>query len=156
MLASVRRNSGSNRSLADAPAGLWHGDPAHKYLMGIYACRRGLPAGLRHGTPVHRYARAISPWRRGLLAGLWHSDPTHRYFRGIYAWRDCLEPVSNRSLADAPAGLWHGDPAHRYLSAILAWRTGNLSTLLPDLRPCSWPLRLGCVLGHDSGLNPGH
>ena len=63
-----------------------------------------------------------------------------------------LKPASKRT----STGLRHGDHAHRYSRAILAWRTGNLSTLRPDLRPCSWPLRLGCVLGHDSGLNPGH
>ncbi len=148
------------------------------------ACAYKAKAILITAYAPRRYLSAILAWRRGLLDGLRHGDPTHRYFCGIFAWQDCLEPVSNRTLAGTSArlrhgtpvhryaraispwrrgllaGFWHGDPAHRYLSAILAWRTGNLLTLLPDLRPYSWPLRLGCVLGHksghDSGLNPGH
>ena len=144
------------------------------------ACAYKAKAILITAYASRRYLSAILAWRRGLLDGLRHGDPTHRYFCGIPAWRDCLEPVSNRSLADAPsglwhvtlayrrsrgipawrrgllAGLWHGDPAYRCLSAILAWRTGNLLTLLQDLRPCSWPLMLGCVLGHNSSHIPGH
>ena len=57
-----------------------------------------------------------------LLTGFWHGDPAHKYFSANPAWQDCLEPVSNRSLVDAPAGLRHGNPAHKYLSAILAWQ----------------------------------
>ena len=48
---------------------------------------------------------------------------------GIFAWQDCLEPVSNRSLACAPAGLRHGNPVHRCLCGIPAWRSGLQSTL---------------------------
>ena len=55
-----------------------------------------------------------------LLTGFWHGDPAHKYFSANPAWQDCLEPVSNRSLVDAPAGLRHGNPAHKYLRDISA------------------------------------
>ena len=64
-----------------------------------------------------------------LLTGFWHGDPAHKYFSANPAWQDCLEPVSNRSLADAPAGLRHGTPVHRCLCGIPAWRSGLQSTL---------------------------
>ena len=88
----------------------------------VIAWQSVLLAGLRHGDPAHKYLSAILAWRRGLLDGLWHGNPAYRYLKGIYAWRDCLEPVSNRSLADAPAGLRHGNPAHKYFSANPAWQ----------------------------------
>ena len=107
------------RSGSGSRSALRHGDPTHRYLRDIPAWQSVLLTGLWHGDPAHKYSSAISAWRRGLLAGLWHSDPTHRYFCGIFAWQDCLEPVSNRSLVDAPAGIRHGHPAHRCLCDIL-------------------------------------
>ena len=66
--------------------GLWHSDPAHRYLRGIPAWRtasrpvhdRHLTdalAGLRHGDPAHRHLRTIFAWRRGLLTGLRDGTP---------------------------------------------------------------------------------
>ena len=95
----------------------------------VIAWRRGLLTGLRHGDHAHRCSRAIPAWRRGLVAGFWHGDLAHKYLSAILAWQDCLEPVSNRSLADAPAGLRHGNPVHRCLCGIPAWRSGLQSTL---------------------------
>ena len=73
-----------------------------------------------HETPAHRYSRAISPWRSSLLAGFWHGDLAHKYLSAILAWQDCLEPVSNRSLADsrpifgtAPPPTGTPEPSHR-------------------------------------------
>ena len=87
----------------------------------------GLLTGLWHGDPAYRYLRDIPAWRRGLLTGLWHSDPAHRYLRGIPAWRTASRPVHDWQLTDALAGLCHGDPAHRYLKGIPVWRTASRS-----------------------------
>ena len=83
--------------------------------------------------PAHtgsgRRSIQVIAWLSVLLAGFWHGDLAHKYLSAILAWQDCLEPVSNRSLADAPAGLRHGTPAHRCLCGIPAWRSGLQSTL---------------------------
>ncbi len=54
---------------------------------------------------AYRSLGGILAWRRGLLTGLRHGDPQQNYFWGRVTWQDCLDPVSNRSLADASAGL---------------------------------------------------
>ena len=95
----------------------------------VIAWRRGLLAGLRHGSPAHRYLSAISAWRRGHLSTLWHGDPQQNHFWGRGTWQDCLESVSNRSLADASAGLRHGIPGERPLGGIMAWRSVLLTVL---------------------------
>ena len=71
------------------------------------------PAAVCHlsaaGTPTaswsrdhaHKYSRGILAWRRGHLSTLWHGDSQQNHFWGRVTWQDCLEPVSNRSLADA-------------------------------------------------------
>ncbi|MDD6829056.1 MAG: hypothetical protein PUD74_04625 [Bacteroidales bacterium] len=113
----------------------------------------GTPTASWHRDHAHKYSRGILAWRRGHLSTLWHGDPQQNHFWGRVKWQDCLEPVSNRSLADASAGLrhdipcerplggipawrrghlstlWHGDHAHKYSRGILAWRRGHLSTL---------------------------
>ena len=111
--------------------GLRHGSPAHRYLSAISAWRRGLPAALWHGDHAHKYSRGIPAWRRGHLSTLWHGDPQQNHFWGRGTWQDCLEPVSNRSLADASAGLRHGIPGERPLGGILAWRSSHLLALRP-------------------------
>ena len=145
---------------------LWHGDPAYRYLGGILAWRGGLlstlwhgdpqqnhfwgrvtwqdcldpvsnrsladaSAGLRHGIPDERPLGGIPAWRRGRLSALWHGDPQQNHFWGRVTWQDCLDPVSNRSLADASAGLRHGIPCERPLGGIPAWRGSHLSALRP-------------------------
>ena len=110
-------------------AGLRHGSPAHRYLSAISAWRRGLPAALWHGDHAHKYSRGIPAWRRGHLSTLWHGDPQQNHFWGRGTWQDCLEPVSNRSLADASAGLRHGIPGERPLGGIMAWRSVLLTVL---------------------------
>ena len=112
-------------------AGLRHGSPAHRYLSAISAWRRGLPAALWHGDHAHKYSRGIPAWRRGHLSTLWHGDPQQNHFWGRGTWQDCLEPVSNRSLADASAGLRHGIPGERPLGGIPAWRSSHLLALRP-------------------------
>ena len=89
--------------------------------------RRLLPR-TREAEGAHRIQ--VIAFLSVLLTGHWHGDLAHKYLSAILAWQDCLEPVSNRSLADAPAGLRHGHPTHRYSSAISAWRDHLLSTLL--------------------------
>ncbi len=95
----------SNRSLADASAGLRHGIPDERPLGGIPAWRGSHLSALRHGDPFHKHLSGILAWRGGLLSTLWHGDPQQNYFWGRVTWQDCLDPVSNRSLADASAGL---------------------------------------------------
>ena len=112
-------------------AGLRHSSPAHRYLSAISAWRRGLPAALWHGDHAHKYSRGIPAWRRGHLSTLWHGDPQQNHFWGRGTWQDCLEPVSNRSLADASAGLRHGIPGERPLGGIMAWRSSHLLALRP-------------------------
>ncbi|MDY3878292.1 hypothetical protein, partial [Candidatus Cryptobacteroides sp.] len=73
----------------------------------------------------------IPAWRRGHLSTLWHGDPQQNHFWGRVKWQDCLEPVSNRSLADASAGLRHGIPGERPLGGIPEWRGSHLSALHP-------------------------
>ncbi len=104
--------------------GLRHGDPFHKHLSGILAWRGGLLTGLRHGDPFHKHLSGILAWRRGHLSTLWHGDPQQNHFWGRVAWQDCLEPVLNRSLADASAGFRHGIPGARPLGGIPAWQRG--------------------------------
>ena len=88
-------------------------------------------SALWHSSPAHRYLSAISAWRRGHLSTLWHGDPQQNHFWGRGTWQDCLEPVSNRSLADASAGLRHGIPGERPLGGIMAWRSSHLLALRP-------------------------
>ena len=111
--------------------GLRHGSPAHRYLSAISAWRRGLPAALWHGDHAHKNSRGIPAWRRGHLSTLWHGDPLQNHFWGRVTWQDCLEPASNRSLADASAGLRHGSPCERPLGGIPAWRSSHLLALRP-------------------------
>ena len=87
-----------------------HAHRAYRPLGGILAWRRGLLTGLRHGDPFHKHLSGILAWRGGLLSTLWHGDPQQNHFCGRVTWQACLEPVSNRSLADASAGLQHGIP----------------------------------------------
>ena len=61
----------------------------------------GTPTASWHGDHAHKYSRGILAWRRGHLSTLWHGDPQQNHFWGRVTWQDCLEPVSNRSLADA-------------------------------------------------------
>ena len=134
-VASSRGEASPNRSRTGLcplfqPA-LRHGDLAHECLRGILVWRRGHLSGLWHGDPAHRYLRGILAWRRGLLSALWHGDPQQNHFWGRVTWQDCLEPVSNRSLADASAGLRHGIPGERPLGGIPAWRGSHLSALRP-------------------------
>ena len=82
-----------------------------------------------HGDHAHKYSSGILAWRRGHLSTLWHGDPQQNHFWGRVTWQDCLEPVSNRSLADASAGLRHGIPGERPLGGIPAWRGSHLSAL---------------------------
>ena len=89
----------------------------------------GTPTASWHGDHAHKYSRGILAWRRGHLSTLWHGDPQQNHFCGRVTWQACLEPVSNRSLAGAPAGLRHGTPVHRCLCGIPAWRSGLQSTL---------------------------
>ena len=121
---------------------LWHGDPAYKGLSAIPACQSisqptsnrshpSIPPGPRHGDPTHNALSATPAWRRGHLSTLWHGDPQQNHFWGRVTWQDCLEPVSNRSLADASAGLRHGILGERPLGGILAWRGSHLSALRP-------------------------
>ena len=110
---------------------LWHGDPAYRYLGGIPAWRSILLTGLRHVDLAHKPLSDILAWREGLLSALWHGDPQQNYFWGRVTWQDCLDPVSNRSLADASAGLRHGIPGERPLGGIPAWRGSHLSALRP-------------------------
>ena len=91
----------------------------------------GTPIASWHGDHAHKYSRGIPAWRRGYLSTLWHGDPQQNHFWGRVTWQDCLEPVSNRSLADTSAGLRHGIPCERPLGGILAWRGSHLSALRP-------------------------
>ena len=91
----------------------------------------GTPTASWHGDHAHKYSRGIPAWRRGHLSTLWHGDPQQNHFWGRVTWQDCLEPVSNRSLADASAGLRHGIPGERPLGGIPAWRGSHLSALRP-------------------------
>ena len=61
----------------------------------------GTPTASWHGDHAHKYSRGILAWRRGHLSTLWHGNPQQNHFWGRVTWQDCLEPVSNRSLADA-------------------------------------------------------
>ena len=126
-----RPRTGLQPSSDCSSADLRHGDLAHRYFRAIHAWRRGLMDGLRHGDPAHRCLSGIPAWRRGHLSTLWHGDPQQNYFWGRVTWQDCLDPVSNRSLADASAGLRHGIPCERPLGGIPAWRGRHLSTLRP-------------------------
>ena len=126
-----RPRTGLQPSSDCSSADLRHGDLAHRYFRAIHAWRRGLMDGLRHGDPAHRCLSGILAWRRGHLSTLWHGDPQQNHFWGRVTWQDCLEPVSNRSLADASAGLRHGIPGERPLGGIMAWRSSHLLALRP-------------------------
>ena len=78
-----------------------HAHRAYMPLSGILAWQSILLTGLRHGDLAHRCLSGILAWRGGLLSTLWHGDPQHNHFWGRVTWQDCLEPVSNRSIADA-------------------------------------------------------
>ena len=121
---------------------LWHGDPAYKGLSAIPACQSisqptsnrshpSIPPVPRHGDPTHNALSATPACQSGHLSTLWHGDPQQNHFWGRVTWQDCLEPVSNRSLADASAGLRHGIPGERPLGGILAWRSSHLLALRP-------------------------
>ena len=95
----------------------------------------------------------VIAWLSVLLACLRHGDLAHKYLSAILAWQDCLEPVSNRSLADAPAGLRHGNPAHRYFRGIYAWQDHLLSTLL-SRDPCPQVLQSHLPVAKQSSIGP--
>ena len=91
---------------------LWHGDPAYKGLSAIPACQSisqptsnrshpSIPPDPRHGDPTHNALSATPACQSGHLSTLWHGDHQQNHFWGRVKWQDCLEPVSNRSLADA-------------------------------------------------------
>ena len=95
-----------------APWQMVPGGPSH--FVGPFPFREPMPpAAVCHlsaaGTPTaswsrdhaHKYSRGILAWRRGHLSTLWHGNPQQNHFWGRVTWQDCLEPVSNRSLADA-------------------------------------------------------
>ena len=116
----------SNRVLAQCPVGLSMPSAAVCHLSAA-----GTPTASWHGDHAHKYSRGILAWRRGHLSTLWHGDHQQNHFWGRVTWQDCLEPVSNRSLADASAGLRHGIPCERPLGGIPAWRGSHLSALHP-------------------------
>ena len=88
----------SSRGEEGLLTGLWHGDPAYKYLRGILAWRRG--------SSDRSSARPSCP-----QVPQWHPHVPNNPAIS-------LKPASNRP----STGLRHGDPSHRYLSAIPAWR----------------------------------
>ena len=99
-------------SAAGTPTASWHGDPAYKGLSAIPACQSisqptsnrshpSIPPGPRHGDPTHNALSATPACQSGHLSTLWHGDPQQKHLWGRVTWQDCLEPVSNRSLADA-------------------------------------------------------
>ena len=146
-----QRRGHSNRVLVQCPVGLpmppaavCHlsaaGTPTASWSSAQSGCQcrpaavcnlsaAGTPTASWHGDHAHKYSRGIPAWRRGHLSTLWHGDPQQNHFCGRVTWQDCLEPVSNRSLADASAGLRHDIPCERPLGGIPAWRSGHLSTL---------------------------
>ena len=132
----------SNRSLPSIPPGPRHGDPVYKGLSAIPACQSisqptsnrshpSIPPGPRHGDPTHNALSATPACQSGHLSTLWHGDHQQNHFWGRVTWQDCLEPVSNRSLADASAGLRHDIPCERPLGGIPPWRGSHLSALHP-------------------------
>ena len=118
-----QRRRYSNRVLAQCPVGLpmppaavCHlsaaGTPTASWSSALFGlpmppaavCHlsaAGTPTASWHGDHAHKYSRGILAWRRGHLSTLWHGDPQQNHFWGRVTWQDCLEPVSNRSLADA-------------------------------------------------------
>ena len=121
-----QRCRNSNRVLVQCPVGLSM-PPAAVCHLGA----AGTPTASWHGDHAHKYSRGILAWRRGHLSTLWHGDPQQKHFWGRVTWQDCLEPVSNRSLADASAGLRHDIPCERPLGGIPPWRGSHLSALHP-------------------------
>ena len=117
----------TQRGVCSRAHGKWAGPIGYKLSRG----EEGLLTGLRHGYHAHKYSRGILAWRRGHLSTLWHGDPQQNHFWGRGTWQDCLESVSNRSLADASAGLRHGIPGERPLGGIMAWRSSHLLALRP-------------------------
>ena len=91
-----QRRRYSNRVLAPCPIRLPMPPAAVCHLSAA-----GTPTASWHGDHAHKYSRGILAWRRGHLSTLWHGDPQQNHFWGRVTWQDCLEPVSNRSLADA-------------------------------------------------------
>ena len=127
-LAAVR-----HLSAAGTPTASW--SSASRVANASCGClppqRRGYSNAFWHGDHAHKYFRGILAWRRGHLSTLWHGDPQQNHFWGRVTWQDCLDPVSNRSLADASAGLRHGIPGERPLGGIPAWLGSHLSALHP-------------------------
>ena len=121
-----QRRRYSNRVLVQCPVGL----PMPPATV-CHLSAAGTPTASWHGDHAHKYSRGILAWRRGHLSTLWHGDPQQNYFWGRVTWQDCLDPVSNRSLADASSGLRHGIPCERPLGGIPVWRGTHLSALHP-------------------------
>ena len=91
-------------SAAGTPTASWSRDQSGcQCLLRLSATSAppGTPTASWHGDHAHKYSRGILAWRRGHLSTLWHGDPQQNHFWGRVTWQDCLEPVSNRSLADA-------------------------------------------------------
>ncbi len=87
--------------------------PARGLSVASRRGKEGFLTGLWHSHPAHRYLSGILVWRGGLLSTLWHGDPQQNHFWGRVTWQDCLDPVSNRSLADASAKRTSIDPLAR-------------------------------------------
>ena len=113
----------SDRSLARGPlpqAPRWHPRVARQASIDSSA-RPPCPQVPQWHPRVARGA-SIDPLARG---------PSTEHSCGRSTWQDCLEPVSNRSLADASAGLRYGIPGERPLGGIMAWRSSHLLALRP-------------------------
>ena len=91
-----QRRRHSNRVLVQGPVGLSMPPAAVCHLSAA-----GTPTASWSRDHAHKYSRGILAWRRGHLSTLWHGDSQQNHFWGRVTWQDCLEPVSNRSLADA-------------------------------------------------------
>ena len=91
-----QRRRYSNRVLVQCPVGLSMPPATVCHLSAA-----GTPTASWSRDHAHKYSRGILAWRRGHLSTLWHGDSQQNHFWGRVTWQDCLEPVSNRSLADA-------------------------------------------------------
>ena len=92
--------------------------------------RSGLGPGLARG-PCAQVLQRHSGVAKGTSIDPLARGPSTEYSCGRSTWQDCLEPVSNRSLADASAGLRYGIPGERPLGGIMAWRSSHLLALRP-------------------------
>ena len=92
--------------------------------------RSGLGPGLAR-LPCPQVLQRHSGVAKGTSIDPLARGPSTEHSCGRSTWQDCLEPVSNRSLADTSAGLRHGTPGERPLGGILAWRGSHLSALRP-------------------------